>query len=93
MSEKEINKIMRAHLRFLKNNDALNKYMKEYKYCPNSFNHGNILKDLILSIETSPDKSGFHMRHKGFNRYGSIFGETFWEKIDHDFKYYYEKFL
>lgn len=93
MTDNELNILLRAHIRFLKKHDALNKYLYEYKLNPNEFNSGNILVDLKHAISAAWDHTGFHMRAKGFNRVDSAFGATFWSQINNDFvkEYFHNK--
>lgn len=78
-------KIFKLSLRFLKDNDILKIYLKEYYTNPNRFNSKNVLKDLKIAIRNSGDGSPFHMRTKGFDRDTSIKGELFWANVNFNF--------
>lgn len=85
MINKEILKIC---IRFLKEKDALGKYKFEYFYCPNNYNHHNLILDLENAILMSSDNSPFHYRTRGWDRGESFYGSEFWSIINHDFKKY-----
>lgn len=77
--------VFKLCLKFLKEQDLIPKYKKEYFERPNNYNTKNLLNDLRAAIKGSNDYSPFHMYTRGFNRKDSIYGEYFWIEVNAKF--------
>lgn len=86
---KDLNLVYKLCIQFMHENDCIQRYIKEYREGPNSYNSGNLINDLKASIKTSTyDGSPFHFKSKGWSWFNCVYGEDYWRGINNKFIIY-----